>query len=408
MSIDDIANRELSRLAKVIEEHKSPFTIRLLRSKLALIVIAVLVFLFQVRGLPDKFANQSLDAAVAVQRHEPAGAVSLVVINDNDYRSRFSEISPLNSEIFSNLLEAIAAGGAKALVIDIETSSPRFLTMKVPSIPTVWAMVASRNENGTYTVSPPLGGRALPVGSISAVALVPNDDRGIVRGYRRIYQLLNGEVAGSPGYALAHLLKSGGQVPKIAGGQNDRYLDFRYDFSNSANASDILKNSTFTSWHDLQTFKDRIVVVGATYSAARDRYATPAGPRFGCEIVAHEVQAELDETSVAQSSRWLTGLFLVLGGLATVALYHCFNLRVAFVFSLMFIPLLSIASNWILFHRLSAWGAMVPLVSAVIIAELYAEASLYLDLLKKLSAVKSRTESEPVSTDDSDAIAGPS
>ena len=51
MSIDDIANRELSRLAKVIEEHKSPFTIRLLRSKLALIVIAVLVFLFQVRGL---------------------------------------------------------------------------------------------------------------------------------------------------------------------------------------------------------------------------------------------------------------------------------------------------------------------------------------------------------------------
>lgn len=407
MSIDDIADREIPHIVKVIEERKSGWAGRLSKSRLALTVIAVLVFLFQVRGLPDKFANQSLDAAVAVQRHQLAGAVTLVVIDDDAYTHLFAETSPLNPETLSRLLHTIADGGATAIVVDIETSSPQFAAMKVPLIPTVWAMVGIRNNDGTYTVKPPLGGRVLPTGSIPAIALVPNDDRGIVRGYRRTYQLKGGSVADSPGYALAALLKDG-RTREAAGGQNERYLDFRYDFSRHAEASDIMTNATFTSLNSLQTFKDRVVVVGATYWAARDRYATPDRPHFGCEIVAQEVQAELDGTSIAPASRWLTGVLLVLGGLATVALYHWFSLRVAFVASLIFVPLLSIASNWILFHRFSAWGAMVPLVSAVIIAELYAEASLYLDLLKKVSDVKSGTAKESSITVDSEQIAGPS
>ena len=155
-------------------------------------------------------------------------------------------------------------------------------------------------------------------------------------------------------------------------------------------------------------FKDQVVVVGATYRAARDRYATPAGLLYGCEIVAQEAEAEIDGTSIPSASRWLTGCLLVLGGLATMALYHRFSLRIAFLLSLLFVPLLSIASNWILFHRFAAWGAMVPLISAVIVAELYAEASLYLDLLKKVSAIKSQSRSEAVVSDDSEALPGPS
>jgi hypothetical protein len=39
------------------------------------------------------------------------------------------------------------------IVVDIETSSPAFATMNVPSTPTVWAMVGSRNDDATYTVT---------------------------------------------------------------------------------------------------------------------------------------------------------------------------------------------------------------------------------------------------------------
>lgn len=408
MSIDDIANRELPHLVKVIEERKSGWAARLSKSKLALFVIAVLVFLFQIRDLPDKFASQSLDAAVAVQQHVLPSSVALVVIDDDDYLQLFSETSPLNPETFSKLLETVAAGDAKAIVVDIETSSSKFATMQVPTIRTVWATAGTRNHDGTYTVKPPLGGRVLPPGSISALALVPNDDRGIVRSYRRIYMLKGGEIVASPGYALAALLKGDSRVAEKTGGSNDRYLDFRYDFRRPFKAGNILKDAESASWPDLQIFKDKTVVIGATYWASRDRYASPAGPRFGCEIVAQEVQSELDGRSIAPASRWLTGLLLVLGGLTTVAVYHWFKLRTAFVVSLILIPVLSFISNWIWFHRLSAWGAMVPLVSAVIMTELYAQATLYLELFKKVSTLKSHASADPGANDDSEAIAGPS
>jgi hypothetical protein len=329
MSLDDIADREVPHLAKVVEAQTSGWLGALSRSKLALLVIAILVFLFQVRGLPDKFAGQSLDAAVAVQRRVSAPSVALLVIDDDAYRHLFRDNSPLDPESLSKLLEAAASGDARAIVVDIDTSDSRFATMKAPAIPTVWAMSGEENKDGTYTVIPPLGGSVLPSGSVSAIAVVPNDDRGIVRGYRRVYKLKGGTVAASPGYALFSLLKGNSRVSEQTGGENDRYLDFRYDFHDPFNskAVNVVSEVNLPSWNDLQMFKDKVVVIGGTYFASRDQYATPVGPLFGCEIVAQEVQAELDGTSIAPASRWLTGLLLVLGGLAIVAVYHWFKLR---------------------------------------------------------------------------------
>jgi hypothetical protein len=50
---------------------------------------------------------------------------------------------------------------------------------------------------------------------------------------------------------------------------------------------------------------------------------------------------------------------------------------------------------------------MVPLVSAVLVAELYAQASLYLDVLKKVSA-KDRTDRDSGVTAEQEALPGPS
>jgi CHASE2 domain-containing sensor protein len=163
-----------------------------------------------------------------------------------------------------------------------------------------------------------------------------------------------------------------------------------------------LLDAASKSWKDVSLFKNQVVVIGATYRVARDRYATPAGLLYGCEIVAQEIQAEIDGTSIPFANKWLTGLLLVFGGLATVILYHRLGLRLAFFISLLFVPLLSVISNWILFHRFAAWGAMVPLISAVIIAELYSEASHYLEIVKKFSSLKSKTDTETTAIADSD------
>jgi hypothetical protein len=115
----------------------------------------------------------------------------------------------------------------------------------------------------------------------------------------------------------------------------------------------------------------------------------------GSAIVAQAVAAEIENTYISPASRWLTGLLMIAGGLATLAIYHFFKFRAAFLVSLVMVPVLSIASNWILFHRFAAWGAMVPLVIAVIIAELYSKAALYLTFYQKVAKLKTK-HGEPV------------
>jgi len=139
------------------------------------------------------------------------------------------------------------------------------------------------------------------------------------------------------------------------------------------------------------------VVVGGTYRVARDQYATPRGIMDGCEIVAQATAAEIDGTFISAVSRWMTGLIMIVGGLATLAVYHWLKFKQAVIVSLAMVPALSLASNWILFHRLAAWGAMVPLVIAVIVAELYSKATLYLAFYHKVATLKSKgaAASEP-------------
>jgi CHASE2 domain-containing sensor protein len=394
MSIDDIVERELPRIEALIKGRKMGLLDKLSRSVPALLVIAVLVFLFQIRSLPEKLANQSLDASIAVQQKSPARSVRMVVIDDEDYSTLFSGTSPLNPSVLSRLLTAITAAQPRALVVDIDTSAPSFAAMEVPPVPTVWNMDGEELKDEKFSVLRPLGGRKLHSGSIAALALVPQDDRQIVRGYRRTYKLDDGSIVESPGYAVSRLLRFPQSPPSASSFRNERFLDFRYQFRTSK-ASAVLSDAESESWKDISIFKDQVVVVGGTYRAARDRHATPAGLFYGSQIIAQETEAEMDGTSIPSASRWLTGLIMVLGGLVTIVIYHCSNLRVAFLVSLLSIPLLSILSNWILFHRFAAWGAMVPLVSAVIVVELYAKATLYLDFYKKISALYSRERSEP-------------
>ena len=401
MSIDDIVDREFPRIEKLIENQKSGALVGLSRSTPALLVIALLVFLFQLRNLPEKLATQSLDLSIEVQQKLPAQSVHLVVIDDADYLDLFSGSSPLNPSVFSQLLMAIAAAQPRAIIVDIDTSASSFAAMEVPSVPTVWAMDGEELENRKFAASRPLGGRSLPRGSVAALALVPQDDREIVRSYRRTYELEGDGVVESPGYAISRLLTSAPPLKSMMRTGNERFLDFRYRFI-ASKASSVLSDSKSEAWKDISIFKGKVVLIGGTYRAARDRHATPAGLLYGSQIVAQEAESEIDGTSIPSASRWLTGLSMVLGGLATVAIYQWSSLRLAFLISLLFIPLLSVISNWILFHRFAAWGAMVPLVSAVIVVELYTQAHFYLDFCKRILALHSREQSGPVGSENAD------
>jgi hypothetical protein len=260
--------------------------------------------------------------------------------------------------------------------------------MPTPQVPIVWNASAEQSADGKFSIYPPLGGRKLPQDSVAALAVAPQDDRGIVRGYQHTYPLESGGTVDSPGYAAARLaLGYAPEEPSSHAGET-HYLDFRYRFA-PVKAQDLIADAESGAWEKMALFSGQVVVVGGTYRAGRDQYATPKGLMNGCEIVAQSSAAEIDGTFIGSANRWTTGLLMVVGGLITMAVYHWLKFRMAFVVSLAMVPVLSIASNFILFHRFAAWGAMVPLVIAVIVAELYSEATLYLTFYQRVAKLRS-------------------
>jgi len=386
MTLDDILDKEVTRLQTYLEAGRLSFLGSLARSKAALLVIALLVIVFQMRNLPQTLASSSLDAAISIQSPAAPATVRLVTIDDQDYATLFNAHSPLDPGVFGQLLSAIAAGQPRAIVVDIDTSDSSFGTMSVPSIPIVWNVSGDQKSDGKFTLDKPLGGRPLAREWVTALAVMPRDDRGIVRGYQEAYPVEGGGVVSSPGHA-ATLLAGMAKQPNTVGGLAIEYLDFRYQFS-PIKARDLLADAGASSWSSIGAFRNQIVVIGGAYRVARDQYATPKGIMDGCQIVAEATESEIDGTLIRPASRWMTGLMMILAGLAILAVYHWLALRVAFVVSLVMVPLLSIMANWILFHRLAAWGALVPLVVAVIVVELYSKAAIYLTFYERLKAVK--------------------
>jgi CHASE2 domain-containing sensor protein len=388
---NEILDREIVRLQHLIENRKLSFLGRLSGSKAALIVIAIMVLVFQMRNLPETLANSSLDAAIAIERPVQARSVRLVTIDNDAYAAMFHSRSPLDSAALGKLLNAVAAGHPRAIVVDIDTSDSSFRGMETAQIPIVWNTAGEQLADGKFVLDLPLGGQKLAPGSVAALAVAPQDDRGIVRGYQHMYPLEAGGTVDSPGYAAARIVLGHAPEKPASHSEETHYLDYRYRFA-PVKARDLVLDAESVTWEKMGLFTGQVVVVGGTYGAGRDQYSTPKGLMNGCEIVAQSAAAEIDGTFISSASRLTTGLLMVLGGLATMAVYHWLNFRVAFLVSLVMVPVLSIASNFILFHRFAAWGAMVPLVIAVIVAELYSEAALYLTFYQKVAELKSKEQ----------------
>jgi hypothetical protein len=386
LSGGDILDREIVRLQHLIENRK--LLGRLSHSKAALIVIAVMVLIFQMRNLPETLANSSLDAAISIERPVHAQSVRLVTIDNDDYAKLFHSRSPLDATVLAELLDAVAKAHPRAIIVDIDTTDTSFSGMETPPVPVVWNTSGEEFEDGKFNLDPPLGGEKLPLNSVAALAIAPQDDRGIVRGYQHTYSLKSGGTVDSPGYAAARIaLGHAPEEPASHAGET-HYLDYRYRFV-PTKANDLIENAKSDGWEKMALFAGQVVVVGGTYRAGRDQYSTPKGLMDGCAIVAQSAAAEIDGTFISSASRWMTGFLMVLGGLATMAVYHWLKFRMAFLVSLFMVPGLSIVSNFILFHRFAAWGAMVPLVIAVIVAELYSEATLYLTFYQKVAKLRS-------------------
>src|SRR5436309_14452450 len=100
----------------------------------------------------------------------------------------------------------------------------------------------------------------------------------------------------------------------------------------------------------------------------------------GAEIVAQATEAEIENTGVLPVSTGVAGVLQLGAGLTVVVLYRYAGLRTAFLTSLALVPALSIAASLLLFHRPGLWVALMPILIALLVTELYGNAALYLAL----------------------------
>jgi CHASE2 domain-containing sensor protein len=391
---DQILESELERFQGRVEKGSGRFWSSFRRSRVALIVLALSCAFMRLRGLPEEFSNTTLDAAAILQKPAEPAHVSLVTIDDQDYRDLFGASSPLNPEQLAELIDAIFRGNPSLIVVDLDTSHAMFRTMRAPAAARIVWAVSNKNEaNKVFEPEPALGGAPMPGNWSSALDSIPIDGHGVVRSYVRRFALKGGGYFPSLEFAPV-LAQAKRPLPTdpIDADENTRLLDFRYKFFPMP-ARALIDKSHLPGWPkgDLH---NQVVVLGGTYRAARNNYATPTRLMEGSEIVAQGIEAEMSDTGIQRANPWFAGLLQLLAGFGFVALYHFFRLRTALLTSLVCIPLLSVAASLILFHRLAMWGALIPVLAAILVAELYTKASLYLSLCVKFKELRQKSPGE--------------
>jgi CHASE2 domain-containing sensor protein len=385
--LKELVDQQIERISSLIESGEGHFWARLRQSHRTFVVLICCVAVLQLRGVPRKISNSMFDAVVTVQQRVAPPDVRLVTITDEDYNSLFSGRSPLDMFQLQRLLQAIWRGGPDAIVVDLDTSHPSFAALAEPhEARIIWGVDVREAGEGKVVPEAALAGRPMPSNWSSGIAAVPNDSQGVVRSYRREFETVGGSRAVSLPLAAAQTFRR--DTRSTSGG--DRLLDFRYQFpaggppeKNPLSATSVLRSAETPGWPG-GLLRGKVVVLGGTYRAARDSYATPVGRRPGSEIIAQATQAEISGTGIPPRSPWFVACIEFLGGALLIILYQQINLRMALLVSLLVIPALSVAASLILFHRLALWITIIPLLIAVLASDLYFKAALLLDVSKRV------------------------
>ena len=350
-----------------------------------ILIISAVMFFLSSRGWLDSFEHAGLDAFNVLASPQEPSHVVLVGITDDDYREYFANTSPLNPDVLATVIGAIAAGQPRVIGIDIDTSSDVFQRLQVPERwpRLVWGRDATF-EGEQMVPGAVLGGRAPRPTDGVGIAAVPQDSDGVVRRSVQMFETRTGAVPGFAFEVVRLACQAGlGEFCKQAAasaGESEETLRLnfsgeRYTYS-PLSIRYVLKVWQSEAWRRDSPLKDKVVLLGGCYRAARDSYVTPVGAMAGLQIMAQAV-----ESSIAGGIRpinHLVALLLdILAGLTVVVVQHRFRLSVALALILLAIPLLALVGSFLAFHTFAWWIDFAPVTLGVLIHELYHHAREY-------------------------------
>jgi hypothetical protein len=195
------------------------------------------------------------------------------------------------------------------------------------------------------------------------LSLLPTDSRDVVRTYQRKFQTEKGEFYSLP-WAIVRNVK---QQSSREDGQF--LLDFPVDVSRfqRTTASAVMSASSGHAWPS-GILNNKIVLLGGSYSANRDRHKTPIGEMHGIEIMAEIIQSELNGSAAKKPKEFTLVLLEIFGGVIVLLIFIKFFFPFSALVSVLMIPMIAVASSYLGYHSIGKWYCFIP---TPIIATIY-------------------------------------
>src|ERR1700683_738529 len=316
--------------------HPEPFLRVVLRWRF-LVVVVVLLFFTNWLGHRWLFESASLigtDVLLSVTPPQPAQHTRLLTIDEKEYDQYLGEC--LDPAKLSNVLAQVIAYQPKVLVVDIDTSAPRFASLQVPSGNTkiVWARVSQEN-----LISPPggqtrsyswkagtvLGNRPDQPQYVGS-PLFPQDPDSTVRSFERVVSI--DANAPSLHWVILHAYCDAGsqtactitQPAEKAAAANsaaeraiaEQARQFRVNWDFPATPLSDVVGQGGSAQPRAGALGD-VVLLGGKFG---DVHATPFGPKLGIELIGSALETELarekEPWRVYGASVWIFKIFIAL------------------------------------------------------------------------------------------------
>jgi class 3 adenylate cyclase len=358
------------------------------------------------------FANQAkaLDVFFWLRGKTRAPEIVLVAIDDAAFQ-RMNERQPLSRSYLAAVIRSLRKSGARMIVLDIDLRRP---TVPADDRALVAAIRgAPRDPVGPVVVARTLGVRRTQDGetryrlnslydgaleAASGFAEVPKDDDGFFRRIPLTVSLENGSVAGS--LALVALARLGGLSPDALATQLtgpepidlplpawdeargeprgvsplrfSRDDDWKINFVGPAGSFLTIGSeavyplgvSKQPAAHD-NPFRDRIVLVGASFTESRDAFPTPRGLMYGLEIHANILHTLLTRGQI-QPIAWRSSLLLqFLLCVAISWLFAVIGANKALVISIAIAGLVLVGANFVGLAQGAYWYDFLTPILAI-------------------------------------------
>ena len=397
-----------------------------LKAVIWIVILTAVVHVMEVSGVLKGFEMAGLDTFLRLHSRQMSDRVVIVEITNEDYKdpNLFGGKSPLNNEQLLKLVSTVQTYRPAAIGMDFDTASKDWCHIESsqlekalpPFTPAVvWAEVPDNLEE-PVRLSPVLGGM-LQDRNYAGIPRFPIDADGMVRRYESKFHV-TGSLEACPKQFLPERDPSSKPTGAAATAESDDAKSNQVSMASFARAvlhhacnnpkmdcsslhqefdhpvifnfygdryrfpivqsrefigpsADALSRDENVRHRREDLLKDRIVLIGGNFSAARDVYMTPLGEMAGVELLALAIESDFGG-GIRETQKWLEKLadFIVGSLIVLIYFYYRRRPRFALAFSLIGIPFVATAFSLLLFRTAAYWFNFMPIIIGMVLHQM--------------------------------------